>query len=357
MKRNFLHLSDIHFGNPNFNTSRMRDLLIKKVSDLAAVDPISYILITGDLTYRNAPYDDPIVIFLENLLSVCSLSNDKLLIVPGNHDVTRSPLRATILKAIQTDEEYDFSDDVEKQLLVDQNSFFAFHDKVVNVTYPKDLIHWSFAGEGFNVILLNTAITSGRDGEEGHLKINLQKVYNALHSKDSKNVINIAMGHHGLDCLYKKDKEKIITLFEDHDISMYLCGHIHQSGYAINADGSREIPQIIVGSGIVDGYGEPGFNTISFDISLLLNRVDNNTSLLFLVHDGSYSKPAPSIKGEMLVYIDKYLKQRQRGQYFISVNTEELESTDLDRFKNMGAIVAELERTESNEKRSIGIKY
>ncbi len=291
MKRNFLHLSDIHFCNSNFNTSRMRDLLIKKIGELAVIDPISYILITGDLTYQNAPYGEPLLLFLENLLRKCGLSHDRILIVPGNHDVARSTLRTTILKTIQADEDFnDFPYDVEKQLLADQNSFFAFHDKIVNVTFPQDLIHWSFAGEGFNIILINTAITSGRDDEEGHLKINLQKLYNALHAKDGKNVINIAMGHHGLDCMYKKDKEKTISLFEDHDVNMYLCGHIHKSGYAINADGFREIPQIVAGAGIVDGYGEPGFNIVTIDDSDMKAKVTfyiwNNEKDIWVVNTG-----------------------------------------------------------------------
>jgi uncharacterized protein YydD (DUF2326 family) len=94
-----------------------------------------------------------------------------------------------------------------------------------------------------------------------------------------------------------------------------------------------------------------------FDIALLLNRLDQNSGLLFLFHDGSYSKPAPSIKGNMLVYIDNYLKEASKGQYFVTINTEELTKKDLLMLKKQGAIVAKLERTDNNVKRSLGIKY
>ncbi len=94
-----------------------------------------------------------------------------------------------------------------------------------------------------------------------------------------------------------------------------------------------------------------------FDIALLLNRVDRNSGLLFLCHDGSYSKPTPSIKGSMLLYIDDYLKNSKKGQYFMTINTEELTEKDLAFLRSKGSIIAELERTDDNRKRSIGIKY
>jgi len=94
-----------------------------------------------------------------------------------------------------------------------------------------------------------------------------------------------------------------------------------------------------------------------FDIALLLNRLDQNSGLLFLFHDGSYSKPAPSIKGNMLVYIDNYLKEASKGQYFITINTEELKEKDLLILEKQGAIVAKLERTDNNVNRALGVKY
>ncbi len=172
----------------------------------------------------------------------------------------------------------------------------------------------------------------------------LEEMATALHSDFAsydKTINNIIQHYHNLNNIAYKEMGDLDYVFEDKTNMRANTGRIKIT-CSLPDEGA---------------YGRFLMKINMFDISLLLNRVDNHNPLLFLVHDGSYSKPAPSIKGDMLVSIDKYLKQRHRGQYFISVNTEELDSADLDRFRNMGAIVAELERTESNEKRSIGIKY
>lgn len=106
-----------------------------------------------------------------------------------------------------------------------------------------------------------------------------------------------------------------------------------------------------------DAHGRFLMKINMFDIALLLNRVDENQGLTFLFHDGSYSKPTPSVKEKLLLYVDNYLKQKSMGQYFVTLNVEELTSDTMSKFKENNNIVARLQRTESNEDRFMGIKY
>ncbi|HDR8209607.1 TPA: hypothetical protein QC093_006005, partial [Bacillus cereus] len=45
-----------------------------------------------------------------------------------------------------------------------------------------------------------------------------------------------------------------------------------------------------------------------------------------------------------------------KGQYFVTLNKDELLKKDLDFFQKNGIIVAKLERTEDNAKRFFGFK-
>ncbi|MCS0791558.1 DUF2326 domain-containing protein [Cytobacillus firmus] len=95
-----------------------------------------------------------------------------------------------------------------------------------------------------------------------------------------------------------------------------------------------------------------------FDLTWFISSLENENghNINFLVHDGSYSKPNPSVKAKILKYIDEKIKELNKGQYFITLNKDELLKKDLDFFEKNGYIVAKLERTEDNTKRFFGFK-
>ncbi|PFE50768.1 hypothetical protein CN317_00925 [Bacillus cereus] len=95
-----------------------------------------------------------------------------------------------------------------------------------------------------------------------------------------------------------------------------------------------------------------------FDLTWFLSSLEKEGShnINFLIHDGSYSKPNPSVKAKILKYIDNKIKEFGKGQYFVTLNKDELLKKDLDFFQKNGIIVAKLERTEDNTKRFFGFK-
>lgn len=94
-----------------------------------------------------------------------------------------------------------------------------------------------------------------------------------------------------------------------------------------------------------------------FDLALFLNRIDNNSSCKILIHDGSYCKPNPGAKANVINYVDKYLKDSQFGQYFITLNKSEITPDDLITLKEAGMVITEFDREHGENNRFFGFKY
>ncbi len=94
-----------------------------------------------------------------------------------------------------------------------------------------------------------------------------------------------------------------------------------------------------------------------FDLTWFLHELTNRGKFNFLIHDGSYSKPDSFAKYKLLKYVDNELKTLKKGQYFITMNVDELESEAIEDFYKKECIVARLMRTESNSDRFFGFRY
>ncbi|UYP07270.1 DUF2326 domain-containing protein [Priestia megaterium] len=95
-----------------------------------------------------------------------------------------------------------------------------------------------------------------------------------------------------------------------------------------------------------------------FDLTWFLSslRERDSHNITFLFHDGSYSKPNPSVKAKILKHIAENINDIGKGQYFVTLNKDELLKKDLEYFEKHGNVVAKLERTEDNSKRFFGFK-
>jgi uncharacterized protein YydD (DUF2326 family) len=94
-----------------------------------------------------------------------------------------------------------------------------------------------------------------------------------------------------------------------------------------------------------------------FDLTWLLNGLNYRENLTFLIHDGSYSKPNGDAKFKLLKYIDQELKLREKGQYFATINVNELDDSEISELNDGKCIVARLIRTEDNKERFFGFRY
>lgn len=94
-----------------------------------------------------------------------------------------------------------------------------------------------------------------------------------------------------------------------------------------------------------------------FDLTWLIYRIINNLEIQFLIHDESYSNPAPYVKGILLKYIHKVLQTHKSGQYFVTINTTELLSDDISELENMNTICAKLDKLNDDKNRFFGFKF
>src|SRR5690242_10849346 len=92
----WIHLSDWHQKGPSFDRGIVRDALLKDIlsrkqisDDLANLD---FAVFSGDLAFsgKDGEYHSAKTEFIDPVLDACGLTPDRLLIVPGNHDVDRS---------------------------------------------------------------------------------------------------------------------------------------------------------------------------------------------------------------------------------------------------------------------------
>lgn len=256
----WLHLSDIHFNIQNYDSVILREKLIEYIENIDK--KIDFVVISGDIAYQGGKYNKATCDFIIKVLETCDLTEKEIIIVPGNHDLTRSATRESIVKDIQSRSEYsDFDSSHRDELLKGQKLFFAFYKKIMKTSGKTEFEineHFIYNINGVSVVCINTAISCGIADEEGKLKIDLNKLHQALHSLD-KNNINIAVGHHALDCFSTHDREAIFHEFEDHNVLLYLCGHYHTSSSHINADGDKQIETLISGATFKDDYAKPSF--------------------------------------------------------------------------------------------------
>lgn len=270
---NWIHLSDIHFNYDGYDTYRMRDLLIDYIKELKT--KFNILIITGDIVYKFGKYNEELFEFLNDIFKVTGVSKDQVYIVPGNHDLKRSSKRRLIINGVVSDpksiykevNEMISEEDTFTELLEAQNEFWQFYEKVLGRKDNYKNLHFVIAGDNYNIINLNTCLLCGIDKEEGKLSIGLDRLAKTLRTVKGEKKINIAIGHHSIECFNQEERKKIMNNFIDYDIDLYLCGHMHKNKYDFNNNNKREFVTLVCGANMVDDYADASFITGTINCS------------------------------------------------------------------------------------------
>ncbi len=269
-KMKWLHLSDIHYNMDNYESEWLRNNLIKTLTDQN--EKIDMLIVTGDLLYQFNSSFNEVEIFLKSIINAINISFKNVFIVPGNHDFKRSSSRKLLIKGIKnsqsniTDTVSSLDEEVINDLIDGQKEFWDFHEKFLGHKDDYKSTHFVNLRENFNIINLNTCLISGTENEEGTLSIHMKKLMETLKKIKDDTKPNIAIGHHSLECFISKEQEEIINMFEDFNVDIYLCGHIHKNKCKIYPQGERYIPSIVCGSNMSDSYAIPSFNIGEIDL-------------------------------------------------------------------------------------------
>lgn len=264
MSIRWLHLSDIHFDYDNYDTLRLRDKLLQFINDLHK--EFDFIVITGDISYKGREYNDDVESFLRNLAKVAKLQSlGQMYLVPGNHDIKRDALRKRVINDILSKndpaEELNEIDTDSYKLLADsQASYCSFYQNLVNSEYKiLENPHFVIEAGVYNIVHINTCLVSGTDEEEGKLLIGSKKLMQSLRKITGNASLNIAIGHHSIECLSPKEQTRLRNLFSDYNVSLYLSGHVHLPAFNFENNNIHGLNTFVSGAGIVDGYATPGF--------------------------------------------------------------------------------------------------
>lgn len=244
----------------------MRIKLIDYLKGLSEKNKYDFVLVTGDLSDKGSGFSNEITEFLDSILSSLNLSRKEIFIVPGNHDLERNTPRKYVIEGIKASTSNDEMDKalntVETRDILIQSfkGFFDFYKGYIGEDYPVEELHFIKSNGNCNIIHLNTCLTAYTSREEGTLLIGRQKLLNCLSKlNNDANKINIAIGHHTLDCFNPTETSSIIANFDDYGIDMYLSGHVHKPSYHIEANTNSPYVNLVSGAVHGDDYAVGGF--------------------------------------------------------------------------------------------------
>ena len=267
-KLQWLHLSDIHYNFDNYDTQRMREISLEYIRKLAV--PFDFIVITGDIRYRDKSYTGETIEFIRQVMKACGVQKDNLFIVPGNHDVKRNSRRNRLIKGtLVADDPCEEVNRLDKdepetynELISGQDDFFAFYKQLLDREYPKGQLHFVEKRSGYSIVHVNTCLVSGMDGEDtqSRLIIGQKKLHTALKGID-KNAFNIAIGHHSVECLNSEEQRRFMNNLSDARVDAYLSGHVHQPKAIFDTNNINNIYLFGCGSGMSDKYSHVGMIT------------------------------------------------------------------------------------------------
>ena len=242
----WLHLSDIHFNPSKDGTDsiylRNRLLEFLKQKEIS----VDKIFLTGD--FRDASCQDgtddaakDIANYISKLAEVVGVKKSRdILLVPGNHDLTRN-FEHRQETVTENKGEYNPGNGILKDLgtLVES---FEFYKKVVAHVVGKDYSdnlfenvfkvnpHSFAVTDDINILQLNTELLAGevieqggrkRVLDEGTLAVGTKYVINALSFMEYSKEFTIVLAHRGLDLLNSFERKELLHIFEN-----FICACI-----------------------------------------------------------------------------------------------------------------------------------
>jgi DNA-binding winged helix-turn-helix (wHTH) protein/predicted phosphodiesterase len=247
----WLHLSDLHFHESQeydieiILTALERDL--KKLEQKKNIRP-DLIFFTGDVVYsgKKEQYDKVGSHVFDRLLKATGLNKDRLLIVPGNHDVDRSqvsPLAYHMIQAIESDTDIKrlFDDADERRVFMRRlDNYAGFVRDYTNLPFSDerpffvrnlDIAGWRVGIIGLNSVWASGSVKdqAGKVKDHGELLMGRHLVVDALEEIVSDQPdVTIALVHHPFDWLKEFDQAQVPGLLR-RDCHFILRGHLHRT--------------------------------------------------------------------------------------------------------------------------------
>ncbi len=232
-----LHISDLHLvANPLWNNMKHAILnsVRKKVQNVPVGEKL--LVITGDLHNFVENNYDRAAEFLPQLFKEMGIEAEQdVFVIPGNHDVTNSIPeeidRKIIIQAVKNKPEL-LHGQVEK-LVSCYDSYIKF---VKSISIYEDncnklpvQVHVRTWRDKLHILHLNTALVSeGGEQEEQLTDVDTATSDGIRNKLEIGGLPCIALGHHSFFDLADGQQEMLSGMFQQENISAYLCGDRHQ---------------------------------------------------------------------------------------------------------------------------------
>ncbi|MCP4699390.1 MAG: SUMF1/EgtB/PvdO family nonheme iron enzyme [Gammaproteobacteria bacterium] len=245
----WLHLSDWHQRGEEFDRTAVRDALLRDIQEQAdkiSPDPgrIDFIVFSGDAAFsgKEEEYRAAAANLFDPVLKACGLTGERLLIVPGNHDLNMDDfyLLPEPVKKPLTDEKTVqkwLADGKGRERLLDP---FEAYNRFIG-KYPGEeqsaylnIRQFKAGSKKIGLLGLNSAWMCGRkkdaNGEPddyGALIIGEPQIVDGL-NKISAADVRIAVMHHSFDWLAEFDRSRVEERLGK-ECHFILCGHQHMA--------------------------------------------------------------------------------------------------------------------------------
>jgi len=287
-----LHISDLHINDAKedkFDRSVVLEPLIKRVKedqDKNNFHP-EIIVVTGDIAFKGIKAEyDLAKVFFDDLLAALDLENNRLFVVPGNHDVNRKEYGPT--EVMRYKNMRDLNEELEnyrENLLKGMVDYFDFtethlahlksihgHGRLVPFVNTFD----AKCGKRIGLVGLNSAWMCRKSHDKETIAIGEFQVNTAMKELKKKEKIDlqVVLFHHPLDWLWPPDRTLCRKKYLDN--SILLSGHLHDVAGSYLNDLNGSIYQFQAGGAYLGTESDwPGrFHYITIDWGANKIRLD-----------------------------------------------------------------------------------
>ncbi len=289
-----LHIGDFHYKSGKKNEYDQKLIVNKLNEKLKNVKDIEYVFFTGDLVFSgeksNDFYDAHDLLF-NSIKRTLNLTDDRIFICPGNHDINRSKCSIAIINYfdksiknnVELDEYYNSANtDLNNSFLPSQNFYDYLNKNFSEPNYFENNIVSAYikecSGKKIGIMSLNSSwLSSGiKDrNDEGNLLVPINVIKNAISKLDDCK-IKIALIHHPLHNLKETNSIEVEDIIHK-EFNLMFSGHLHKEKIEAKYTGTNGIYCNTTQAALTfDEKGEIGFSIIDFDIddetSITVNR-------------------------------------------------------------------------------------
>src|SRR6266566_4916477 len=241
------HFSDLHWEVGKFSersqffTTLFDDLKARRTK----YGNPDFIVLSGDIAHsgEHLQFEDAKKYFLDPLLEICSTKDIPILVVPGNHDISRRRARLInpdiikSIKSVQSLNEFLDDEDSRQYIITPFEDFRNFYQILnTNTEDESDMLAWSdefsIRDQKIYIAGINTSWASsynqdanGKINDERNLLVG-QWQFNAMKPRSEDVNLSILIMHHPLNWLLGVVEIQVSNYIQQ-NFDFVLFGHTH----------------------------------------------------------------------------------------------------------------------------------